>query len=51
MIKNTKHIIDISDSLNEMNMLSYIDGVHYSPQANKIIAQEIFNTVEYKFYE
>ena len=51
MIKNFKNIIDISDVLDEAKKLSYIDAVHYSPDANKIIAKKIFNIVEYKFYE
>ena len=51
MIKNVKNIIDISDVLDEMKNLSYIDSVHYSPDGNKIIAKKIFNTVKYKFHE
>ena len=43
------NIIDISNVLDNTNELSYVDGVHYSPFANKIIANKIYLTIKDKF--
>ena len=50
LIKDTKGIIDISNSLLNEKELSYVDGVHYSPVANKKIAFYINNIIN-KYYE
>ena len=42
LLKSTQNIIDISNSIDGSNELSYVDGVHYSPHANKIIAEYIY---------
>ena len=53
LLKNTKGIIDISNSLDNSKMLSYVDSVHYSPYANMKIAQNIykiiFNNIDNKY--
>ena len=50
LIKDTNGIIDISNSLLNEKELSYVDGVHYSPVANKKIAFYINNIIN-KYYE
>ena len=50
LIKDTNGIIDISNSLINEIELSYVDGVHYSPEANKKIAFSI-NDIIKEFYE
>lgn len=42
LLKNTNYTIDISDALNDMNELSYVDAGHYSPKASFEIAQSIY---------
>ena len=44
-LKDTFGIIDISSSLKNSVKLSYVDGVHYSPDANKKIAIRIYNII------
>ncbi|MDB4081842.1 hypothetical protein N9500_02850 [Candidatus Pelagibacter sp.] len=44
-LKDTLGIIDISSSLKNSVKLSYVDGVHYSPDANKKIAIRIYNII------
>jgi hypothetical protein len=44
-LKDTFGIIDLSSSLKNSVKLSYIDGVHYSPDANKKIAIRIYNII------
>ena len=41
MLKEAEGIIDLQYVLNDDKTLSYIDGVHYSPNSNKQIAKEI----------
>tara|TARA_B100000953_G_C18026680_1_gene421962 strand:- start:187 stop:1263 length:1077 start_codon:yes stop_codon:yes gene_type:complete len=47
LLKNTNYVVDISDALNEMGELSYVDAGHYSPKASfeiaKLIYLKIFN--------
>ena len=45
LLKDIQGIIDISDALNNSTKLSYVDGVHYSPYANKKIALRIYNII------
>ena len=45
LLKNSSEIIDISGTLNNSRKLSYIDSVHYSPDANKLIAFKIFDII------
>lgn len=45
LLKTTKGIIDLSEALKNHNELSYIDELHYSPQANKKIAQFIYKYI------
>ena len=44
LIKN-KSIIDISQVLNNKLEISYVDDEHFSPNSNKIIAQEIIKKI------
>ena len=46
ILKKTKGIIDISNTLDNSETLSYVDGVHYSPNANKKIAQNIYKIIK-----
>jgi hypothetical protein len=41
-LKNVNGVIDIKSFLNSSKNLSYTDGVHYSPQSNKFIAEGIY---------
>ncbi|MDA7552085.1 hypothetical protein N8747_00445 [Candidatus Pelagibacter sp.] len=41
LLKANKYTIDIGDVLNNDKKLSYIDGVHYTPESNKKIAERI----------
>jgi hypothetical protein len=45
LLKDISGIIDISDALDNSKNLSYVDGVHYSPSANKKIALKIYNII------
>ena len=45
LLKDVPEIIDISDSLDNAEKLSYVDNVHYSPNANKKIADTIFEII------
>ena len=45
LLKDIPGITDISDTLNNSTKLSYVDGVHYSPYANKKIALRIYNII------
>tara|TARA_A100000164_G_scaffold370398_1_gene396422 strand:- start:1461 stop:2489 length:1029 start_codon:yes stop_codon:yes gene_type:complete len=42
LMKKVKGVIDISTSLDNETTLSYVDRSHYSPEANKAIANYIF---------
>ena len=42
LLKQSNGIIDLRYLLENTNELSYIDGVHYSPKTNEIIAKELF---------
>ena len=42
ILKKANGIIDLKSILDNDSDLSYIDGVHYSPKTNKIIAEELF---------
>ena len=46
ILKNAKGKIDISYALDSMEELSYVDGAHYSPDANKLIAERIFKEIK-----
>jgi len=46
-----KGIVDISGALDSAKTLSYIDRSHYSPAANKSIANKIFSHIKDKIYE
>ena len=45
LLKTSKGIIDLSEALRNHNLLSYIDEIHYSPDANKKIAQFIYKYI------
>tara|TARA_Y100000389_G_scaffold133784_1_gene131290 strand:+ start:5355 stop:6437 length:1083 start_codon:yes stop_codon:yes gene_type:complete len=45
LLKKTENIIDISDALDEMTQLSYIDAGHYSPKASLEIAKSIYSKI------
>ena len=45
LLKDIPEVIDISDVLDNSKNLSYVDGVHYSPDANKKIARRIYNII------
>lgn len=49
-LQKTKGTIDISNSFDKSKDLSYVDGVHYSPSANKILAGRIYGVIKDKFY-
>ena len=42
LLKQSNGIIDLRYLLENTNELSFIDGVHYSPKTNEIIAKELF---------
>lgn len=42
ILKNAKGKIDISSALDSQKILSLVDAAHYSPEANKLIAERIF---------
>ena len=42
-LKKANEIIDLKYLLDDDREVSYIDGVHYSPQTNKIISKELYN--------
>lgn len=42
-LKEAKGVTNISDALENSKKLGYVDRVHYSPYANKRIAEKIFN--------
>lgn len=44
-LKEVNGIINISDALKNSKKLGYVDRVHYSPYANKRIAEKIFDIV------
>ena len=48
LLKEIDGIIDISGSLDNEKTLSYVDKAHYSPKANKAIANHIFLFVKDK---
>ena len=45
-LKKVTGVIDISNSLDQSEDLSYVDAVHYSPSANKTIASKIYNIIK-----
>ena len=45
LLRNTKNIINIADSLDDSIFLSYVDSVHYSPSANKKISKKIYTII------
>ena len=45
-MKNAKGIVDISSALDSMDELSYVDGAHYSPDANELIADRILKEIK-----
>ena len=51
-LKETEFIgtIDISNSFDKSKEVSYVDGVHYSPSANEILAGRIYSVIKGKFY-
>ncbi len=50
-LKSVDNIYDISQSINNMTTLSYVDAVHYSPRANEIIAMTIIDVIKDHFNE
>ena len=42
ILKNAKGKIDITSALDSQKILSLVDAAHYSPEANKLIAERIF---------
>lgn len=50
-LKNVTNVINITNSFDESEKLSYIDSVHYSPSANEILANRIYNIIKEKFNE
>ena len=49
VLEKTKGITNISDALKNSQKLGYVDKVHYSPYANKRIAEKIYNLILKKF--
>tara|TARA_B100001123_G_C15200607_1_gene983200 strand:- start:110 stop:1228 length:1119 start_codon:yes stop_codon:yes gene_type:complete len=49
VLKEVKGITNISDALKNSKKLGYVDRVHYSPYANKMIAEKIYNLVKNDF--
>ena len=45
---NIQNVIDISNSLDNETDVSYVDKGHYSPSANKAIANRIYDTIKDK---
>ena len=45
ILSSAKNIFDISNALDSHQELSYVDGVHYSPSANKMIAEKMFELI------
>ena len=46
ILKNTKDILDLNGILKNNKEISFVDPIHYSPSASKIIAQNILSKVE-----
>ncbi len=46
VLKEAKGKVDISTALDTMSELSYVDGAHYSPDANELIAERIFKEIK-----
>ena len=42
LLKKTKYIVDISDALNNMKELSFVDLGHYTPKASYAVANSIY---------
>ena len=42
-LKSTKGVYDLNNSLEINNTISFVDSIHYSPTASKIIAKNIFD--------
>ena len=40
------NMVDLSQSLMEMDTLRFIDAAHYAPASNKVLAKEIFDRME-----
>jgi len=51
LLKNTKHIFDISNSLDGNMLHSFVDNNHYSPGSNKLIAKSIYDIANKKIDE
>ena len=51
LLKKIPGIIDISSSLDNEKAISYVDRSHYSPKANKAIANYIFTKIKSEIYE
>ena len=45
ILKEVKGVTNISDALENSKKLGYVDKIHYSPYANKRIAEKIYNIV------
>lgn len=45
-LKNTKDILDLNGVLKINQEISFVDPIHYSPSASKIIAQNILGKIE-----
>lgn len=50
ILKDVEYIIDISNSLDLNKSLSYVDAVHYSPLANKAIANKVYTVIKDVLY-
>ena len=46
ILKNTKDILDLNGILKNNKEISFVDPIHYSPSASKIIAQNVLSKVE-----
>ena len=40
-------LIDISEILNENEYLAFVEGGHYSPRSSRIVAETIFNNINF----
>ena len=51
LLKDTKHIFDISNALDNNIANSFSDPKHYSPESNKLIAKSIYDITNNKINE
>ena len=48
LFRNSTHLIDISEILDETKYLNFVDGGHYSPRASNFIAEVIFANINFR---